>query len=133
MASRRNTGRISPICGGIASTARSPTPPSLPIYRAAHVALRSQTEPRDQKQIAVARKGIRQSALRPSRLAHGAYRWARRGIELGTSAVAIDATRPAYYGRGRLGSIRGMTFAAEIVGAALGPIPFGIVYDAVGS
>ncbi|MDQ3225727.1 MAG: MFS transporter, partial [Chloroflexota bacterium] len=35
-------------------------------------------------------------------------------------------------GRGRLGSIRGMTFAAEIVGAAIGPIPFGIVYDAVG-
>lgn len=25
-----------------------------------------------------------------------------------------------------------MTFAAEIVGAALGPIPFGIVYDALG-
>ena len=56
-----------------------------------------------------------------------------RGIALGTWAVAIDATWPAYYGRGRLGSIRGMTFAAEIVGAALGPIPFGIVYDAVGS
>lgn len=32
-----------------------------------------------------------------------------------------------------LGSIRGMTFAAEIVGAALGPSPFGIVYDALGS
>jgi cyanate permease len=46
--------------------------------------------------------------------------------------VAIDAVWPAYYGRGRLGSIRGMTFAAEIVGAALGPIPFGIVYDAFG-
>jgi MFS family permease len=56
-----------------------------------------------------------------------------RGIALRTWAVAIDATWPAYYGRGRLGSIRGMTFSAEIVGAALGPIPFGIVYDAVGS
>ncbi|MDF3041373.1 MAG: transporter [Thermomicrobiales bacterium] len=55
-----------------------------------------------------------------------------RGIALGTWAVAIDATWPAYYGRGRLGSIRGMTFAAEIVGAALGPIPFGIIYDALG-
>ena len=55
-----------------------------------------------------------------------------RGIALGTWAVAIDATWPAYYGRGRLGSIRGMTFAAEIVGAALGPIPFGLVYDTFG-
>ena len=61
-------------------------------------------------------------------LAYGAV----RGIALGTWAVAIDAAWPAYYGRGRLGSIRGMTFAAEIVGAAIGPIPFGIVYDAVG-
>ena len=55
-----------------------------------------------------------------------------RGVAIGTWAVAIDATWPAYYGRGRLGSIRGMTFAAEIEGAALGPIPFGLVYDAVG-
>ena len=55
-----------------------------------------------------------------------------RGVALGTWAVAIDATWPAYFGRGRLGSIRGMTFAAEIAGAALGPIPFGIVYDAAG-
>ncbi len=46
--------------------------------------------------------------------------------------MAIDATWPAYYGRRRLGSIRGITFAAEIVGAALGPIPFGLVYDATG-
>lgn len=56
-----------------------------------------------------------------------------RGIALGTWAVAIDATWPAYFGRRRLGSIRGMTFAAEIAGAALGPLPFGLVYDATGS
>ena len=47
-------------------------------------------------------------------------------------AVAIDATWPAYFGRDRLGSIRGMTFAVEILGAAIGPIPFGLVYDALG-
>ncbi|MBA2518148.1 MAG: MFS transporter, partial [Chloroflexia bacterium] len=61
-------------------------------------------------------------------IAYGAV----RGLALGTWAVAIDATWPAYYGRRRLGSIRGITFAAEIVGAALGPIPFGLVYDATG-
>jgi MFS family permease len=58
---------------------------------------------------------------------------ATRGAALGVWAVAIDATWPAYFGRGRLGSIRGMTFGAEILGAALGPLPFGLVYDAVGS
>lgn len=54
------------------------------------------------------------------------------GAGRGVWAVAIDATWPAYFGRDRLGSIRGMTFAVETVGAAIGPIPFGLVYDAVG-
>lgn len=62
-------------------------------------------------------------------LAYGAV----RGVTLGAWAVAIDATWPAYFGRGRLGSIRGMTFAAEILGASLGPLPFGLIYDASGS
>jgi hypothetical protein len=55
-----------------------------------------------------------------------------RGGALGAWAVAIDATWPAYFGRGRLGSIRVMTFASGIVGATLGPIPFGVVYDVLG-
>ena len=42
---------------------------------------------------------------------------------------ALDATWPAYYGRRYLGGIRGRTFGAEIVGAAIGPIPFGLIYD----
>ncbi len=54
------------------------------------------------------------------------------GGVLGTWEVAIDATWPASFGRGRLGSIRVMTFATGIVGAALGPIPFGVVYDMLG-
>jgi hypothetical protein len=70
--------------------------------------------------------------LRPARSDLALVYGAVRGITLGTWAVAIDATWPAYYGRGRLGSIRGMTFAAEIVGAALGPIPFGVVHDVLG-
>lgn len=54
------------------------------------------------------------------------------GAGRGMWAVAIDATWPAYFGRDRLGSIRGMTFAVEILGAAIGPLPFGLVYDALG-
>lgn len=58
---------------------------------------------------------------------------AMRGIALGMWAVAIDATWPAFFGRRRLGSIRSLAFAAEIVGAALGPIPFAMIYDATNS
>lgn len=52
-----------------------------------------------------------------------------RGLMLGVWEVALDATWPAYYGRRYLGGIRGRTFGAEIVGAAIGPIPFGLIYD----
>lgn len=57
---------------------------------------------------------------------------ALRGLTLGLWAVAIDSAWPTYFGRRYLGGIRGLTFAAEIVGAALGPLPFGLVYDLVG-
>ena len=56
-----------------------------------------------------------------------------RGLTLGLWPVALDATWPAYYGRRYLGGIRGLTFGAEIVGAALGPLPFGLIYDQLGS
>jgi MFS family permease len=56
-----------------------------------------------------------------------------RGLSLGAWAVAIDAAWPTYFGRRYLGGIRGMTFGAEIVGAAIGPIPFGLVRDLTGS
>lgn len=56
-----------------------------------------------------------------------------RGLTLGLWPVALDATWPGYYGRRYLGGIRGLTFGAEIVGAALGPLPFGLIYDQLGS
>jgi MFS-type transporter involved in bile tolerance (Atg22 family) len=56
-----------------------------------------------------------------------------RGLSLGCWAVAIDAAWPTYFGRRYLGGIRGMTFGAEIVGAAIGPIPFGVARDLTGS
>ena len=55
-----------------------------------------------------------------------------RGLMLGLWEVALDATWPSYFGRRYLGGIRGMTFGAEVVGAAIGPIPFGLIYDMLG-
>ena len=40
---------------------------------------------------------------------------------------------PAFYGRLHLGSIFGFIFAISIIGAAIGPLPFGFVYDKIGS
>jgi MFS family permease len=56
-----------------------------------------------------------------------------RGMMLGTWEVALEATWPAYFGRRYLGGIRGVTFGAEVVGAAIGPLPFGLMYDLLGS
>lgn len=64
--------------------------------------------------------------------AHAVAYGVLRGLTLGLWPVALDATWPAYFGRRYLGGIRGLTFGAEIVGAALGPIPFGLIYDLLG-
>jgi nitrate/nitrite transporter NarK len=40
---------------------------------------------------------------------------------------------PAFYGRRHLGSIYGFASAAGVLGAALGPLPFGVVRDLLGS
>jgi nitrate/nitrite transporter NarK len=40
---------------------------------------------------------------------------------------------PTFYGRQNLGSIYGFTSAVGVLGAALGPLPFGIVFDSIGS
>ncbi|MGH2559417.1 MAG: MFS transporter, partial [Thermomicrobiales bacterium] len=56
-----------------------------------------------------------------------------RGASSGLWNVAADVTWPAYFGRRYLGSIRSVTFAVGIAGAAIGPLPFGIVYDTLGS
>ncbi|MFU8771038.1 MAG: MFS transporter [Anaerolineales bacterium] len=59
------------------------------------------------------------------------------GILLGTTSGLFRAINsvvwPAFYGRTHLGSIYGFTAAAGVFGAALGPLPFGITRDLLGS
>jgi MFS transporter, OFA family, oxalate/formate antiporter len=59
------------------------------------------------------------------------------GILLGTTNGVFRAINtvvwPTYYGRGHLGSIYGITTAAGVLGAAFGPLPFGIVRDIYGT
>jgi MFS family permease len=58
---------------------------------------------------------------------------ALRGAAAGLWGVAADVAWTAYFGRRHLGSIRGVTFAAGIVGAAIGPVPLGLAFDRTGS
>jgi MFS family permease len=58
---------------------------------------------------------------------------ALRGASIGLFGVAYDVAWPSYFGRERLGQIRGITAAAATVGAALAPIPVGVLYDRTGS
>jgi MFS family permease len=55
-----------------------------------------------------------------------------RGASSGLWNVAADVMWPTYFGRRNLGSIRSSTFAASVVGAAIGPLPLGFVYDRTG-
>jgi MFS family permease len=57
---------------------------------------------------------------------------ALRGASGGLWMVSADVVWPSYFGRRHLGSIRGITFAVGSAGAAIGPIPFGLAYDALG-
>jgi cyanate permease len=54
---------------------------------------------------------------------------ATNGIARTLSSVAW----PSFFGRENLGSIYGFATTAGVIGAALGPIPFGFVRDSVGS
>ena len=58
---------------------------------------------------------------------------ALRGAAMGLWGVAADVAWASYFGRRYLGTIRGVTFAAGIVGAAIGPVPLGLAFDATGS
>ena len=51
------------------------------------------------------------------------------GIMMTTAAVIW----PNYYGREHLGSIRGVVTAGMVASAALGPLPFGFLFDVAGS
>lgn len=55
-----------------------------------------------------------------------------RGVSTGLWSVAADVAWPSYFGRRHLGSIRGLTFAAGVAGAAIGPLPLGFAYDVFG-
>ena len=57
---------------------------------------------------------------------------ALRGLTSGIWILASEVAWPIYFGRRHLGSIVGMSFAVSFVGAAIGPLPFGLLYDAVG-
>lgn len=58
---------------------------------------------------------------------------ALRGASGALWMIGADVAWPQYYGRKYLGSIRGFGFGVGVFGAALGPLPFGIVYDWLGS
>lgn len=58
---------------------------------------------------------------------------ALRGLAGGTWILASEVAWPAYFGRRHLGSIVGFSFAVGFIGAAIGPLPFGLVSDAFGS
>jgi MFS transporter, OFA family, oxalate/formate antiporter len=59
------------------------------------------------------------------------------GIALGTTNGIFQTLStvawPTFFGRENLGSIYGFTSATGVMGAALGPLPFGIVRDLAGS
>ena len=57
--------------------------------------------------------------------AYGAILGLSTGFIMNISAVIW----PNYYGRLHLGSIRGVSTASGVAFAALGPLPFGLVYD----
>jgi nitrate/nitrite transporter NarK len=64
-----------------------------------------------------------------SALAFGVVVGATNGISRALGTV----TWPSFFGRQYLGSIYGFTSAMTIIGAALGPMPFGFAYDFLGS
>jgi MFS family permease len=55
------------------------------------------------------------------------------GIASGIPRAMGTVVWPAFYGRQHLGSIYGFTSAMMVIGAALGPLPFGFVFDRFGS
>jgi MFS family permease len=56
-----------------------------------------------------------------------------RGLTTGTWILASEVAWPAYFGRKHLGSLVGMSFGVSFIGVAIGPLPFGLIFDATGS
>ncbi len=55
------------------------------------------------------------------------------GLTNGLARAVGQVVWPTFFGREHLGSILGFTSAMIVIGAALGPLPFGIVNDLTGS
>lgn len=55
------------------------------------------------------------------------------GITLGTQSVCGGIVWPEYYGVEHLGAIRGLVMTASVIASAIGPIPFGIIFDIKGT
>jgi sugar phosphate permease len=54
------------------------------------------------------------------------------GITMAFQIMASGVIWPNYFGRRYLGSIKGVTMAAGVIGSALGPLPYGYAYDLFG-
>ncbi|MFC1898842.1 MFS transporter [Chloroflexota bacterium] len=54
------------------------------------------------------------------------------GLSTGFIMTVSAVIWPNYYGRLHLGSIRGVSVAGTVAFAALGPLPFGLIYDITG-
>ncbi len=54
------------------------------------------------------------------------------GVFMAFDSVSTGVIWPNYFGSTNLGSIRGVTMTAMVVGSALGPLPFGMAYDIFG-
>ena len=55
------------------------------------------------------------------------------GITNGIPRALGTVVWPSFFGRKHLGSIFGFTSAMMVIGAALGPLPFGFAFDRIGS
>ena len=55
------------------------------------------------------------------------------GVAMGAFMTTTSVIWPNYYGRAHLGSIRGVVTTSMVAAAALGPLPFGWVFDLTGS
>lgn len=55
------------------------------------------------------------------------------GISNGFERIALNYVWPFYFGRVALGSISGIATSVMVLGSAIGPLPFGLAFDAVGN
>lgn len=54
------------------------------------------------------------------------------GLTQGTIMTVTNVIWPNYFGRAHIGSIRGVASSAMVASSALGPLPFGFIFDTYG-